>query len=478
MLTPSEEMGLSAMRLSARVRAAMGKLGDLRLAELLRAIPQRARADHLWYLHEGQVETVRLLARPMTALPEQLSYIHSVSQTVHRALKHLPSLYFSDPRVRAILQLPAAEEEWLRTCWGGRQRDANPVFGRLDAVVDFTTAHWKESLRFLEPNMSGIGGLHMLPTTDSIVLDVVARALSEIDPGIELSRVADIRDLLMQYVMEHLDLIGRPGRTICFIEPKYAGDGPDEQSVVAAYLHAHYDVKILHADPAELRIERGEVRYGDHVVDVGYRDYSVESLLELQSEGVDVSPMRQLFLEDRMVSSIAAEIDQKSCWEVFTDPELADAHFSTEERQVFRRHVLWTRLVSDRKTTLPGGGQGSLLEYVRDARDSLVLKPNRSFGGYGVTVGPAVDESTWTAAIERALRDPERWVVQALTPLPVHDFPVPDGAGSVVQEPFYTVYGFCPTSDGVAALGRASQKQVVNIAQHGGLFSLLRGQIR
>ena len=40
-------------------------------------------------------------------------------------------------------------------------------------------------------------------------------------------------------------------------------------------------------------------------------------------------------------------------------------------------------------------------------------------------------------------------------------------------EPFYTVMGFAAGDDGVAILARASQKQVVNVAQHGGLCGVL-----
>ena len=39
----------------------------------------------------------------------------------------------------------------------------------------------------------------------------------------------DIRELLMQEMLDHLEAIGRPGRNICFVEPKYAGSGTDEQ---------------------------------------------------------------------------------------------------------------------------------------------------------------------------------------------------------------------------------------------------------
>jgi hypothetical protein len=75
----------------------------------------------------------------------------------------LPELYLHDPAVAEILRLPEAEERWLRECWGTSKEEHNPLFGRLDAVVDFTSPMWKDSLQFVEPNLSGIGGLHMVP---------------------------------------------------------------------------------------------------------------------------------------------------------------------------------------------------------------------------------------------------------------------------------------------------------------------------
>src|SRR5207248_7872147 len=141
--------------------------------------------------------------------------------------------------------------------------------------------------------------------------------------------------------------------------------------------------KIMHADPAELTLRNGEVFYNGDVVDLAYRDYAVSDLIDLEREGVNVDPMRALFVQNRMISSITAELDQKSCWEILTDPQFTQKYFTADERQIFRRHVLWTRLLSDRETRLPDGRDGDLLEYVRREHETLVLKPNRSYGVEG-----------------------------------------------------------------------------------------------
>jgi hypothetical protein len=476
-LTLAEEIGLGGYHLASRVRKAFRRLPQEEQAALIAAVSQEAGRRHLVYLREGRQDVIVVFPWPVSALPDQISYIHFVSLTVQNALKRLPEMYFQDFAVREALRITPEEEEWLWQCWGPSQRDNNPVFGRLDAVVDFTSPMWKNSLKFMEPNMSGIGGLHMVPTAERIVQERVLPRLESQDPDLRLELAPDIRELLMQEIRDHLDALGRPARNICFVEPKYSSSGIDEQEELAQYFHTTYGMKVLHADPSELSLSGGEVLYAGEKIDLAYRDYTVNDLLALGRTGVDVSPMKELFRQNRMISSITAELDQKSCWEVLTDPRIAGKYFNSDERQIFRRHVLWTRIVSDRKTTLPAGDEGDLLEFIRSERETLVMKPNRSCGGEGVAIGPALTGAEWEAVLAKAVADPARWVVQQLASIPVYEFPVVGPDGVIHTEPFHVVMGFAPTQYGVAILGRASQKQVVNVAQRGGMCVVFIGRM-
>lgn len=475
MLTPAEELGLSGLSLAGRVRNAFYKTPEPEIIKLIENIREECIRRHVVYLRDGQAEPVRMLACPVTALPDQLSYIHFVSLTIQNALKRLPELYMQDFAVREALRLSTGEEQWLWDCWGPSQREHNPVFGRLDAMVDFVSPMWKTSLRYVEPNMSGIGGLHLVPSCEQVLADLVVPLLRGRDDKIHLERCKDIRELLMQEVLDHLEAIGRPARIVCFVEPKYAGSGPDEQEDLARYFHDRYGLKVSHADPAELVQKGEEVLYNGDVIDLAYRDYPVSDLIELEKTGVDVGPMRTLFKQNRMISSIAAELDQKSCWEIFTDTQFTQKYFSADERLVFRRHILWTRILSNRTTQFPDGRSGNLLDYVRKEFETLVLKPNRSFGGEGVVIGHGLPKQEWEQAVEKALADKERWVVQQLATIPVQEFPVVGPDGGLHAEPFYLVMGFAATNYGLAVLGRASQKQVVNVAQRGGLCAVMVG---
>ncbi len=473
MLTPAEERGLAGLALASRVQHALSRLAPAELAGIIERLRAGALAHHVVYLHEGEVEPIRILPAPITILPDQLAYVHHVTLTVQNALKRLPSLYLGDFSVREILRLPDEEEAWLRQCWTASHDEANPVFGRLDALVDFTSPMWKESLRFVEPNLMGIGGLHIVPTCERLIQDIVVPALRNGDVALDLAVGKDIRELLAAALIEHMTAISS-GPGVCFVEPKYAGNGPDEQAQIADYLHERHGLTVMHADPSELSLREGAVWYRDQRVDVAYRDYGVVDLLELEAEGVDIEPMRVLLRENRMISSITADLDQKACWEVLTDQRLCQQYFTPAERQVFQRHILWTRVLGDRRTVLPDGRLGHLLDYARGHHESLVLKPNRAYGGDGIVIGPAVTREQWDGALGSALADTDdRWVVQQVATIPVREFPVVGPDGDVHVEPFYTVMGFAAGDDGVAILARASQKQVVNVAQHGGLCGVL-----
>jgi hypothetical protein len=476
-LTPAEELGLSGLHLDGRVRKAFYAMPHQTIIELSRRMYEESLKRHLLYLREGEPEVIHIMLRPICVMPDQLAYLNFVSLTILNALKRLPDLYLQDAAVRQIVPLSPAEEKWLSDCWRASHRENNPVFGRLDAVAEFTSPMWKDSLRFMEPNLCGVGGLHLGPTCEQILADVVLPVLQRGDPQLQMEVGQDLREIFIQEVFDHLQAIGRAGQNVCFVEAKYAGQGPDEQEALAQYYHDRHGLKILHADPRELSIADGEVRYEGTVVDIAYRDYELRDLIRLENEEhVDVEPIRRLFRENRMVSSMAGDFDHKSCWELLTEPTLVNKYFTGEERQIFRRHVLWTRVLADRATTLPDGESGDLLEYVHNEHELLVLKPNRSYGGDRVVIGHLIERAEWDRQIEEALADSEKWVVQRVASLPVHEFPVVGPNGSVHIEPFYTVMGFAPSKYGLCILGRASQKQVVNVAQRGGMCGILVGR--
>ena len=462
------------------MRRATAHISDITLARIAERLTADARVHDMLYDHEGKAEVIRIMLRPLIAMPEQLTYVHHVCLDLIEALERLPHLYLEDQRIREVLAVTEEEEKWLREMWTEEHRRLNPIYGRLDAVCDFAAQNWQSSLKFMEPNLSGVGGINYSPIADELVMRDCVPALTAHDPSLRIERPADQRELFVQLLIEHARAIGRPRANLCFIEPKYEEDGPDEQSALSRHLSARYGLTIAHADPRELTVKDGEVYYRDIPIDIAYRDYETRELIALEKEvGRPLDGMRLLFKGNRVVSSLSGDFDHKSCWEVLTDESLSERYFSADERRLFRRHVLWTRVVGDRRTLLPHGSEGDLLEFARRHREELVLKPNRAYGGSGVAIGASLWQEEWERLLDEAAekyRDPlSSWVLQSATPLPVSEFPVVGESGRVEGAPFYVVMGFAPTDNGLGVMCRVSQKQVVNVAQHGGMASVLLG---
>jgi hypothetical protein len=333
------------------------------------------------------------MLRPLLAMPEQLNYVDHVCLKLCEILKRLPDIYLEDPDARRVLALTEEEDQWLRETWTSAHQHLNPVYGRLDAVCDFTSAGWQDSLQFLEPNLNGIGGIHYAPLAEQLVMRDVVPSLLAHDPDLRIELPRDQRELFIQVLIDHSRAIGRKSCRLCFVEPKYEHEGINEQGHLSQHLAERLGLTIVHADPRELRVKGNEVWYNDVCIDVIYRDYEMRDLLELErQEGRRLEAMRLLFRQNRVVSSMVGDFDHKSCWELLTDETLAERHFTAEERRLFRRHVLWTRIVADRVTTLPHRTEGNLLDFARQYREQLVLKPNRGFGGRDVSerVSPAI----------------------------------------------------------------------------------------
>ena len=477
-LSPAESLGLAGAALDSRIRRAAHHVSDAIYARLAKRLRDDALANEMIYERDGERDAVLVMLRPLVAMREQMAYVHNVCLQIQEALKRVPALYLEDERIRKILTVTPDEDRWVRDIWTPAHLAINPIYGRLDAVCDFAGAQWRDSLHFMEANLSGVGGIYFAPLSEQLVMRDVVPTLAAHDPQLALELPPDQRDLFLQVLIDHARAVGRDASRIAFIEPKYVHDGPDEQGVLRRYLSQRHGVSISHADPRELRLKDGEVYYEDTQIDIAYRDYETRELLDLERElGKKLDAIRHLFKQNRVVSSLVGDFDHKSCFEILTDPEIANRLYSAEDCRLFRRHVLWTRIVGNRKTTLPHDAEGDLLEYARGNREQLVLKPNRGYGGKGVMLGAAVEQGEWESQLNEAagqMNDPEHsWVVQKATRIPVYEFPVVGADGRVFAEPYYTVMGFAATGDGLGNLCRVSQKQVVNVAQRGGVAAVL-----
>ena len=471
---------MAGAALDARVRQAVNFIPDSTLVHVARRLAEDARASDVVYVHDGTVETVRVMLRPLLVMPEQLGYLHHVCTRIMSALARFPELYARDADVRRAVPLADDERAWFDEVWPAVAHAETPLYGRLDAVCDFTSARWQDSLKFMEPNLSGVGGIHLGPLAETLVMRDVVPTLSSYDPLLAIDAPRDQRDLFLQVLLDHARAIGSRTRNLVLVEPKYVAEGPDEQSHLVEYYRARRGIELSHADPRELRLVGDDVYYEDVRIDVAYRDYEMRDLLALEQEHGQrldgdsrAVPAEPHGLRDRRrprSQELLGGADERGARGALLQhrgaatvppPRAVDAH----RQRAAHGHAGRADGSARVRARLPRGARAEAEPRLRRrGRASWARRCRRG---------------EWETLLEQALaaqHDPHRqWVVQAAATLPVHLFPVLDEQGRTHEEPFYAVMGFAPTDHGLGIIARVSQKQVVNVAQRGGLAAVLVG---
>jgi len=135
-----------------------------------------------------------------------------------------------------------------------------------------------------------------------------------------------------------------------------------------------------------------------------------------------------------MANSFRCKIPHKKAFfAVLTDPRHAGL-FNAREHAVIARHVPWTRVVAEGRTS-KGADEFDLVPWIRRHRASLVMKPNDEYGGAGVTLGWETSESAWDATLQEALAAPPgTWIVQEKIAVRREVFPWFQGGGDAVMK--------------------------------------------
>jgi hypothetical protein len=449
------------------------RMSRAEICQVAKEVEHQSIQQGLSYIDESGIESViPLMLRPRIIDPIQRSYFHYVCLQIVDALKRLPALYLADPRVRRLLPLEDTEESWLRDAWGRGVPRYHTMITRLDANTDFAAKDWREDFQFFEANSVGVGGIYYTAIAEQIIHDLVSPHLQQLEPELFLEPNYDTRELLLDELRLHSRSIRRPRCNIAILDDPDNVGGITEYPRLVEYFQTHGHQAVV-ADPREIACQKDELVYRDLPIDVFYRDVELKQCTQIEASiGKELSAIRQAFRQNQVVSSLAGDFDHKSCWEIFTDDQFAH-HFSAAQWRIFGRHMLWTRLIRDTRTADDSGRIIDLVPYIAKHREELVIKPNREFGGTGVTLGAETEPAVWDEVLQQAVTQPYCFVVQRYAPVRTKDFPVVRQDGSVVGESFHVTCGFIVSAGAIGIVGRASKKSVVNIAQHGGMTTVL-----
>ena len=446
-------------------------------------------AKYMIYYHKNspRANKIPMMLRPRVIRAYQLKYYHEVGLEIVRAFKKLLPLYLASgnpPRkgtdeIKGLFPFTEDEKEYLEDIYRdpsfakniGKNYDDIPVVARLDSNASFQNPVLEDSFKLFEINGVAIGAVYFESTIESIVKDVVIPTLTMIDPKLTLINTPDIRHLLINDILSHARTLGYTNPNIGFLEDKKDMYGTREYSYFVPY-YKRMGYNVFHVDPRELYLKDGRIYYKGKSMDVIYRDCEISDLIRLQKKDRKISILKKYFATNQVISSIAGEFDHKGAFELFSNAKFA-SYFSARQRELFKRHILWTRVIRETRTTDPYGKEVDLIKYILKNKDGLLIKPNRGLGGSGIKLGPSLTNREWEESVDDALKFPSSQVVQSLSTVVTERFPVLDRNKNLLLDDLYTDAGFVITKGGVGILSRVSKDKVVNIAKGGGMCAVV-----
>lgn len=351
--------------------------------------------------------------RPHFVTRDEWQQITKTCETVWGAIEKVGRIAQENRLMLEQLGLTEAERELVAVDPGYEEVS---VTSRLDSFLT------DETYQFVELNAECPAGI--------AYQDVAAEIFSELPVMRQFRRKHDVAPMFCRQQM--LDaLLGIYGRV------RGRGDRPQIGIVDYKGLPTQREFELFKeffeqrgysttiADPRDLELREGKLHHGDFGIDLVYRRVLTTELLEKIDE---CRPFVDAYKTGAAVfvnSFRTKYVHKKMLFGILTD-ERHQKHFSEAEQGAIRRSVPWTRRVEDVKTT-HGEREIDLLEFLRTARDRLVLKPNDDYGGHGIFIGWESDEGAWEQAISKALTGD--YLAQERVTTSRELFPFVDGTG-------------------------------------------------
>jgi len=184
--------------------------------------------------------------------------------------------------------------------------------------------------------------------------------------------------------------------------------GRSEYEIYRDYFrHEGFETELVSPDQLEYR--NGVLKSGNFEIDLIYRRISAQEFLLRFTLN---HPLVQAYRDHKVciVNSFRSELSHKKAMFALLTDETLTAKFPIHERKAIREHVPWTRVVKTGKTQYHEETIDDLIEYIKQNREKLVLRPNDEYSDMHSFIGYEHDEGSWARAIREALRAP--YVVQ------------------------------------------------------------------
>ncbi len=312
-------------------------------------------------------------------------------------------------------------------------------FAAFAAAAGMTDDQVKAALRTRTPNVTQLARADMYP--DPCGLRLLELNMGSPVDGIEngeLCRAMIRHPVLREFAREHrlrfADTLSEH-ISVIFKETGFergsfpmvaVADWPDHYRRIAPLLHTitrrwrarGLDAHACHI--AQLKVSRGRVRLRGRPVDIIFRLFLPEHLLEPDGHAL-IDPVIDAVARGELVmfTPLDAEVYGSKASLAMLSDRANRRLLSPEERAAIDRILPWTRMVRPGPVTLEDGRTVDLYDHAISHPGDLILKPTLLHGGRGVLAGwhPDTSAMLWRDRLRAAMDGP--YVIQRrIRPVP------------------------------------------------------------
>ncbi len=398
--------------------------------------------------------TIPAFYKAFFVTPKQHHLLKRAAAAFYQIINTTTRLYFEEPQLADRFHLAPEVEDLVRIDPGYSR---NVVFGRFDALLE------GESLKILEFSCDAPAGASYADQLEtSFLSEKLVVPFAEENHLVASERVQNVLNSLLAVYEE---FGGYETPHIAIVDWRHARTHAESE-----FMKAHFETrgyKSVIADPRELQYRGGKLYHKGFRVHLIYRRVHFDALVERLDE---VQDLIRAYRDKAVciVNPLRAHLSSsKSIFSLLTNREF-DRFFTDSENRMKKDHLPWSRCVADAEDFY-GHRKVFLIDFLKDEKETLVLKPPRSHGPEHVRMGRETPDGDWNATVDKALKEPG-WVIQEHVNVPVMTVPqVVNGKLDFA----YKKHNFNMLVFGGKYAGgfvRLSDESVVNVATGGGLM--------
>jgi len=342
---------------------------------------------------------------------------HFLKEKQERLIKHATGgmvkimnkvidLYINEPHLRKQFEIDPEIEQWLLMDPGYKQ---SVVFSRIDGFIE------GEALKFVEFNTDSPAGAAYADTIGGLIT-----SQEETQPFFKdhhLKWDHRVKKILEGLLHAYEEFGGSEKPQIGIIDWRTVRTHPEFQIIKTYFEEKGYKTTV--ADPRELNFKHGKLYHENFRIDLVYRRAIFNELMAKMDE---VEDFLKAYKERAVcvVNPFRSKIAGTKAILCFLSNPAYERFFTPKENELKREFIPWTRQLMDAERFY-GEKKVFLIDFLKDEKDFLVLKPGDSYDAKDVFVGRETREEDWNYALDKALK--ENWVFQEFINVPIMSVP-------------------------------------------------------